>query len=262
MKNLDFLTPAGVAAGILMIGIAVAWNGGLEGFSSFLHLPSFLIVFGGILAAMLVSFPIRELKRFGRVSVQSFKSSKDNLRETVDLFVHLSEIARKEGILSLEKELAEIHNPFIKRGIYLTIDGVDAETIENILHAEMISLEERHRKGRRMVEKAGDYAPAWGMIGTLIGLILMLKDLNDPASLGPNMAIALLTTFYGVLLANLVFNPMAAKLATSTEKELFTGWVIVEGVIGIHNGQNPRVLEDQLAVYLTGEEMTPGVRNG
>jgi len=203
---------------------------------------------------MLVSFPKKELKRFGQVSAQSFKRSDDQLKEHVDLFVHLSSVARRDGLLALEKELVDIHDPFIKKGVYLAIDGVEMETIEDILQSEMISLEERHQKGRKMLEKAGDYAPAWGMLGTLIGLVLMLKDLNDPASLGPNMAIALLTTFYGVLLANLVFHPMAAKLASLTEKELFSKRVVVEGVIGVHNGQNPRVLEEQLSVYLSDDE--------
>lgn len=121
------------------------------------------------------------------------------------------------------------------------------------MDSEIAAMEERHRKGRRVFEKAGEFAPAWGMIGTLVGLVLMLKNLNDPHMLGPNMAIALLTTLYGSLLANMVFNPIAAKLEEKTESEIFIKQVMVEGIIGVQSGKNPRNLESQLVVFrLTG----------
>src|SRR5690625_1286641 len=118
-------------------------------------------------------------------------------------------------------------------------------------------MEDRHYKGRIIVEKAGEYAPAWGMIGTLIGLVLMLSSLDDPASLGPNMAVALLTTLYGTVLANLVFLPMASKLANKTEEEVYVRQIIIEGIIGVQSGQNPRILEEKLGAFLYGEEPLP-----
>jgi chemotaxis protein MotA len=127
--------------------------------------------------------------------------------------------------------------------------------IVDIMNAEIIALEERHRKNKSLLDKAGEYAPAWGMIGTLIGLVLMLKNLNDPASLGPNMAIALLTTLYGSILANLVFLPMASKLAMKTEKEVFMKQIVIEGVVGVQSGQNPKILEEKLRVFLSNEEL-------
>jgi chemotaxis protein MotA len=134
------------------------------------------------------------------------------------------------------------------------VDGIEQDVITDILNAEIMAMEERHRKGRSILERAGEYAPAWGMIGTLIGLVLMLKNLNDPSTLGPNMALALLTTLYGSLLANLIFLPMAAKLALKTEKEVFLKQIIIEGVIGVQSGQNPRILEEKLSAFLSSEE--------
>src|SRR5699024_11029948 len=122
-----------------------------------------------------------------------------------------------------------------------------------IMNAEIIAMEDRHIKGRLILEKAGAYAPAWGMIGTLIGLVLMLNDLNDPTTLGPQMAIALITTFYGVVLANLVFLPMAGKLESKTDEEVFMKQIIIEGIIGVQSGQNPRILKEKLSAFLSDD---------
>src|SRR5690606_8159141 len=141
-----------------------------------------------------------------------------NLGELIETFIHLSDRARREGLLSLETELEEVPDPFIRKGILLAVDGIEPDVINDIMTAEIVAMEERHKKGRSILEKAGEYAPAWGMVGTLIGLVLMLKGLNDPSTLGPNMAIALLTTLYGTLLANLFFLPLASKLSLKTEQ--------------------------------------------
>ncbi len=186
----------------------------------------------------------------GRVGKQAFQSKEINVEEIVGTFVHLSEKARREGLLSLEAELEQIDDSFVKKGILLAIDGVEPEMIRELLEAEIAAVEERHARGRSMFEKAGDYAPAWGMIGTLVGL----KSLNTPSSLGPNMAIALLTTFYGVLLSNLFFQPIAAKLAGKTEHELFVKEVIIEGVIGLQAGQNSRFVQAKLKVFAPVEK--------
>src|SRR5699024_5686047 len=175
------------------------------------------------------------------------------LPELIDLFIMLSERARREGILALENELENVDDPFVKKGILLAVDGIEPEVINDIMNAEITAMEERHVKGRMLIEKAGEYAPAWGMIGTLIGLILMLNSLTDPASLGPNMAVALITTLYGTVLANLVFLPMANKLENKTEDEIFMKEIIIEGVIGGQSGQNPRILEEKLSAFLSGE---------
>ncbi len=143
----------------------------------------------------------------------------------------------------------------LKKGVYLAIDGIEPEVINDIMNAEITAMEERHGKGRSIIEKAGEYAPSWGMIGTLIGLVLMLNNLTSPETIGPSMAVALLTTFYGMVLANLVFIPISGKLNNMTEEEVFMKQVIIEGVIGVQSGQNPKILEEKLSAFLSNEEL-------
>jgi chemotaxis protein MotA len=255
MKKLDVLTPIGVVVGFLFIAFAIITNAGVTGFSSFVDLPSVFVVIGGLIAAMLVSFSIKELKQLGKVMRESFRDEEYDLRGLIRTFVTLSEKARREGLLALEAEVEEVEDPFIRKGVLLAVDGIEQDVIVDIMNAEIIALEERHRKNKSLLDKAGEYAPAWGMIGTLIGLVLMLKNLNDPTSLGPNMAIALLTTLYGSILANLVFLPMASKLAMKTEKEVFMKQIVIEGVVGVQSGQNPKLLEEKLRVFLSNEEL-------
>lgn len=147
-----------------------------------------------------------------------------------------------------------IDDPFIRKGLLLVVDGVEPEVINDILEAEIMAMEERHAKSRSLFEKAAEYAPSWGMIGTLIGLVLMLNQLSDPSTLGPSMAVALLTTLYGTVLANLVFTPMANKLEGKTEEEAFYKQIIIEGIIGVQSGQNPRILEEKLNAFLSNED--------
>ena len=248
------LTPIGILIGISMVVFGVISSGGMNGFLAFIDVPSILIVLGGVFGTLCVSFPLKQLKNMGRVGKQAFQSKEINVEEIVGTFVHLSEKARREGLLSLEAELEQIDDSFVKKGILLAIDGVEPEMIRELLEAEIAAVEERHARGRSMFEKAGDYAPAWGMIGTLVGLVLILKTLNTPSSRLPNMAIALLTTFYGALLSNLFFQPIAAKLAGKTEHELFVKEVIIEGVIGLQAGQNSRFVQAKLKVFAPVEK--------
>src|SRR5699024_7218316 len=189
-----------------------------------------------------------------KVIREAFNKKDQRLPDLIDLFIHLSDRARREGILSLENELEDVEDPFIKKGVLLAVDGVEPDVINDIMNAEITAVEDRHYRGRVIIEKAGEYAPAWGMIGTLVGLVLMLGSLDDPSTLGPNMAVALLTTLYGTVLANLVFIPMASKLENKTEEEIFVKQIIIEGIIGVQSGQNPRILEEKLSAFLYGEE--------
>jgi len=254
MKRFDALTPIGFIVGFSMLILGIVTNGGITGFMSFIDLSSMLVVFGGMIAALLVSFPVKEMRHIFTVIRQAFSHREQNLSQLIKTFVALSERARREGLLSLEVELEKVEDPFIRKGILLAVDGIEPNVINDIMQAEITAMEERHRKGRSLLEKAGEYAPAWGMIGTLIGLVLMLNNLDDPSGLGPNMAIALVTTFYGVLLANLVFLPLASKLALKTEEEVFLKQIVIEGVIGVQSGQNPKLLEEKLSAFLSTSE--------
>lgn len=254
MNKKDILTPIGITLGFIMIMVGITVNGGVGGLKSFIQATSVFIVLGGTLAALFVNFNLGEMKLAYKAIRMSFNKDSMDLAELIKLFVKLSDRARREGLLALEAEAENIEDPFIRKGILMSVDGIEPELINEIMSAEVSAVEERHQRGRTIVEKAGEYAPAWGMIGTLIGLILMLESLNDPATLGPQMAVALLTTLYGTVLANLVFLPMAGKLENKTDQEIFKKQIITEGIIGVQSGQNPKILEEKLSAFLSEEE--------
>lgn len=253
MRKRDILTPIGITLGFIMIMAAILASGGTAGFMSFLDVASIFIVIGGLIASLLINFKMGQIKLTFKVMKETFHQNDQRLPELIQLFIKLSERARREGILALENDLDDVDEPFIKKGVLLAVDGIEPEVITDIMNAEITAMEDRHYKGRTIIEKAGEYAPAWGMIGTLIGLVLMLNSLQDPSTLGPSMAVALLTTLYGTVLANLVFVPMANKLESKTEEEVFIKQVIIEGVIGVQSGQNPRILEEKLSAFLSKE---------
>ncbi|TXL60554.1 flagellar motor protein MotP [Cerasibacillus terrae] len=254
MRKRDFLTPIGITLGFIMLIVAISTRGG-ENAATFFDFSSILIVFGGMLASLLISFNKEQIKMTGKVMQEAFHQNDQRLPNLIALFVHLSERARREGILALENELENVDDPFIKKGIHLAVDGIEPEMINDIMNAEITAMEERQYRGRQIIEKCAEYAPSWGMIGTLVGLVLMLTTLEDPESLGPSMAVALLTTLYGTILANLVFIPMANKLETKTEEDIFLKQIIIEGVIGVQSGQNPRILEEKLSAFLTESDI-------
>lgn len=251
MKKRDILTPIGITLGFIMIAMAIISNSGSSGLASFLDAASILIVIGGLMASLLINFKMKQIKLAGSVLKESFYQNDQRLPELIALFIRLSERARREGILALENELEEVDDAFIRKGILLAVDGIEPDVINDIMKAEITAMEERHFQGRTIIEKSGEYAPAWGMIGTLIGLVLMLGNLQDPSTLGPNMAVALITTLYGTILANLVFIPMASKLEIKTNEEIFIKQIVIEGVIGVQSGQNPRILEEKLSAFLS-----------
>jgi chemotaxis protein MotA len=254
MKRRDMLTPVGIFLGITIVFIGIYTNGGIGGVTSFVDVASIFVVLGGLCGAILVNFNLSDLKLTMRVFKEAFQKNDNDLKSLIQLFVTLSEKARREGLLALENELEDVKDPFIKKGVLLAIDGIEPEVIHDIMNAEITAIEERHQKGRTIISKAGEYAPAWGMIGTLIGLVLMLNNLTNPETIGPSMAVALLTTFYGTLLANLVFIPMAGKLEMKTEEEVFLKQIVIEGVIGVQSGQNPKILEEKLSAFLSSEQ--------
>ncbi|SFB36928.1 chemotaxis protein MotA [Lentibacillus halodurans] len=253
MRKRDILTPFGITLGFIMIMLAILSKGGTQGFTSFMDIASIFVVIGGLVASLLINFKTEQIKLTGKVIKEAFHQKDQRLKELIDMFIRLAERARREGILALENEMDEVDDAFIRKGVLLAVDGIEPEVINDIMNAEITAMEERHHRGRVILEKAGEYAPAWGMIGTLVGLVLMLNSLTDPATLGPNMAVALLTTLYGTVMANLVFIPMANKLASKTEEEMFIKQIIIEGVIGVQSGQNPRILEEKLGAFLSND---------
>lgn len=254
MTKRDILTPIGITLGFVMIALAILSSSGVDGAVQFMDVSSIFIVIGGLTASLLINFKGQEMRAAGKVVRQAFRQRPPQLPRLIQLFITLSERARREGILALENELENVEDGFLRKGMLLAVDGIEPEVIHDIMDAEILAMEERHAKGRSLIEKAGEYAPAWGMIGTLVGLVLMLNQLDDPATLGPSMAVALLTTLYGTVLANLAFIPMASKLENKTQEEVFIMQIVIEGVIGVQSGQNPRILEEKLSAFLSIED--------
>lgn len=237
-----------VLAFVLMVyGMAAK---GFDKVGSFLDFPSALITFGGSLGATLASNTIQSflagLKSFALI----FKTPKYDEAEAIKTIIDLSNVARKEGLLALEESGNNIEDEFMKKGIMLIVDGTDPELVRNILETEMVNVDTRHQSIIQFWKGLGACGPAWGMIGTLIGLILMLKDLSDPDSIGPNMAVALVTTFYGSVLANWICSPVATKLSAFNDSEIQMKTIMIEGLLSIQAGENPRVIEEKLKSFL------------
>ncbi|MGD9677411.1 MAG: MotA/TolQ/ExbB proton channel family protein [Vulcanibacillus sp.] len=254
MRKLDIMTPIGLIAGLVLIYLAIIITGSYAGAKIFISVSSMITVFGGLTAALLVNFNSEEFGLAFKSVKEAFYKDKQDISEIVELFIRLSTIARREGLLALDDRLDELEDPFIRKGIQLTVDGLESEQIRGILSAEIRAFEERKNVGISVLEKAGELAPAWGMIGTLIGLILMLLNLNDASKIGPTLALALITTFYGSVLANLFFIPLAGKVKSRTDFEIYVKQIMIEGILGVQSGQNPKVLEDRLNVYIVKDK--------
>jgi chemotaxis protein MotA len=244
---MDLATVIGLIAVWVLIIISIAISGG---FAGFLNIPSLLIVVGGTLGALLVAFPLSEFTGGLKAFMKSIKPQVPPYEEEVAYIVNIAQKARKDGILSLENELPEYfaHDPFLGNAIKMIVDGADAQTLEKVLEA-MLANEERTWKNQISYwEQFAALAPAYGMIGTLIGLIQMLKNLNDPSTLGPAMAVALITTLYGALMANTVGGPVANKLKLYMEKNMLVKEIYAEGLLMILKGENPRIIEQKLSI--------------
>ncbi len=244
---MDFATIIGIFAGTFLLSIVIFQGGGTE---FFFHIPSFLIVSGGTLAATFVNFPISDVLRVLKVVSKAFLHKAPPPNEAIELVVGMSEKVRQEGILALDRELESLEDNFLRKGAQLAVDGMEPDTIRSILSIEIIRLESRHRVGQGIFTAMGTYSPAFGMIGTLIGLIKMLRTLDDPTQIGTGMALALVTTLYGVLLANLIFLPIAGKLKERSQQEVLVKELMLEGILAIQSGDNPRIVRDRLMGFL------------
>ncbi|HCF05702.1 MAG: pomA [Desulfomicrobiaceae bacterium] len=242
---MDIATIVGIFVAFGLVIAAIA-----KDIMVFVDIPSVLIVFGGTIGAVLICYPLNQVLGVVGVIKKTFLFKLDSPADIIARFMDYANKARREGILSLEPLLKDIQDDFLRKGLQLTVDGMEPQAIQEILETEIAYLEERHQTGADILATFGTYAPALGMIGTVIGLVLMLKTMNDPSSIGPSMAVALITTFYGAVLANLVFNPMAAKLKNRSKEEVLVRGMILEGILCISKGENPRIIEEKLNSYL------------
>lgn len=219
--------------------------------------PSVMIVVGGSLAAGLISAKMRNFVRSFKAVGITFKPPILDPAAAIDTIVQLANTARKEGVLALEESASSMEDQFLKKGVMLIVDGTDPDLVKAIMQTELGYTEERHGGVSTFFENLATYAPSWGMIGTMVGLILMLNQLEDPSTLGPMMAVALTTTFYGCIAANFLCNPIASKLKDISKEEILFKTVMVEGMLSIQAGENPRIIEEKLKSFLA-----PALRDG
>jgi len=249
---MDLATIIGTILAFSLVIMAIIMGGTLD---AFINLPSLLIVVGGTIGATAINYPLKDILKVIKVVKNAiFCKDSVNFSELISNFLKMADKARREGILSLEGFIKDSHDEFLKYGLRLCVDGVEPQSIKQILEKDIKSSSERHELGVNIFLSMGSYAPAFGMIGTLIGLVQMLAKLDDPSNIGPAMAVALITTFYGALLANAVFLPIAGKLKTKSEEEIFVKKIMLEGIMGISNGDNPMILEQKLNTFLPSKE--------
>lgn len=240
-RTIDAATLLGVAGAFLVIGLAMVLGGSPD---SFVDLPAILIVFGGTFLITTVSFSFDEVIRAQKVMLRAVVYHAEKPDDAARRILHLSDISRQKGPLELENALnAMQHSRFLAQSIALVADGLPSEEIENILTRESQATGDRHMRSAGVLRRAAEVAPAMGLIGTLVGLVQMLGNLDNPASIGPAMAVALLTTFYGAILANMVFHPLANKLERNSEIESMVNQIYAIGAISMSRQENPRRLE-------------------
>lgn len=246
---MDIASLVGILLGASLLTIAIAIAPGAS-FAAFIDYPSMMVVIGGSVSAVLICFPLKSFLNLFKVAKNVFLNKQENFGELITQIVSLAETARRDGLLALEGRLDEISNPFVVLGVQMAVDGTRPEVIEDIMRTEMDAVASRHKNGKGVLEQWGRFAPAFGMIGTLMGLIIMLGNMDDPSKIGAGMAVALITTLYGAVLSNLVLLPFAEKLGFINKHELLAMEIIVRGIMGIQSGDNPRVIEQKLSTFI------------
>ncbi|MDY6949920.1 MAG: motility protein A [Thermodesulfobacteriota bacterium] len=244
---MDVATLVGIVVAFGLVIISIMLGGDATWFVNY---PSLMIVVGGTMGATLLAYPLAEVLSVFGVAKNVFLHKSRSVQNLIAQLVDFAKKARKDGILSFESQLKDLDDPFMVEGLQLAIDGMDSNAIEEILSTDIQYVEERHRLGAEIFSTMGGFAPAVGMLGTIIGLVQMLMQMEDPSQIGAPMAVALLTTFYGTLLANLLFLPISAKLKTRSSQEILVSQMVLEGIISIQSGDNHRVVEQKLRAFI------------
>ncbi len=247
---MDITTILGVISGISLIVVAIIMRMGGVGLKGFFDVSSMFITFGGAFAATLVNYPMKQVLGVFKIAKKVLTEREEDPSKLINQFIYFTKIAHKQGILELEKELNKVNNEFLKRGVQLVVDGADQERIRAELETEITFIRERHRVGQEIFLTLGTYCPAFGMIGTIMGLIMMLARIEDQSQIAGGMAVALLTTFYGAVAGYLLFLPVAGKLKRRSEDEMFIKEVIIRGVLSLQAGEIPSIMEAKLKAYL------------
>jgi chemotaxis protein MotA len=245
---MDLSTLIGFVASFVLVFWAMSLGGDL---TLFWDQPSVIMVCGGTLGVTLVCFTTSDLKQIFRVIFKSFIYKLPSHTDEIERILSYATLARKEGLLALENKLQEVDDKFFAKGVQLVIDGFPAETVRDIMQLEADWQRQRHSLGKKMMETMASFAPAFGMLGTLVGLVQMLANLSDPSGIGAGMAVALLTTLYGAVLANMVFLPFAAKLDVRAKQEAQLRDLMIEGLVAIQSGEKPQLIKEKLKGFLS-----------
>jgi chemotaxis protein MotA len=244
---MDVATILGVISAFGLVWIAIFMGGGIQ---LFINIPALMIVVGGTLGATMINYPLRDVFGVFNVAKKALFARNTSVAELIKRFMGFAQKSRKEGILALEAEVKQVNDEFLQKGVQLAIDGLEPQEINDILETEVEFVRSRHQLGAEIFSTMGTFSPALGMIGTLIGLVQMLQTMDDPSKVGPAMAIALLTTFYGSIIANIVCLPISGKLRTRSKEEVLTKEMAIQGIVSLSNGDNPRILEQKLQAFI------------
>ena len=254
---MDLASLVGLILGVVMVVCGIIASGGTAALGNFIDPPSIIITIGGSLASTLFSHKLPDfINGLKGITLAIKEPTVGNPVDVISNIINLSNISRKEGLLALEEATHDMDDEFLKKGINLVVDGTDPDLVRGILETDLINLETRHKKVIGFWEKWAEMGPAWGMIGTLVGLVNMLKKLDDVSTIGPNMAVALLTTLYGSLIANWLCAPISGKMSLDNTIEVALKTIIIEGLLSIQAGENSRVIEEKLKSFLA-----PSARN-
>ncbi len=244
---MDIATIIGLIFGFAVIIVSIAMGGGAM---AFVHIPSMCIVVGGMLCATMIHFSLPQFLGIFSVIKKAILVKVPSPNELIQQIVNYAAISRRDGALALEEHIRKTDIPFLAKGLQMLVDGQDEEKMREMLSLEIDALQERHARGKKILEFMGASAPAFGMLGTLIGLVQMLRNLTSPDQIGAGMAVALITTFYGAILANLIFIPLAGKLGLYSQAEITAMQMILEGICTISRGENPTIVREKMQAFL------------
>lgn len=245
---MDLASIFGLIGGIAALVITIFVSGDLAGY---VDIPSIICTFGGTAAITVMAFPFKKLKEGFKALKYVFVYNESDAESIIKSIIDLANVARKEGLLALEEAAQQLKDDFLQKGILLIVDGTDPELVRNILETELSFIEERHNSNQGVFSFMSTIGPGFGMLGTLIGLINMLANLSDPSTVGPNMAVAIVTTLYGSIIANVFCNPVVNKLKLRSSQESFMKEVMLEGMLSIQAGENPRIIEEKLKAFMS-----------
>lgn len=240
------------ALGTVLVIVLLLWalSSGGTPLSMFVDVPSMVMVLGGTVAVTLMAFRVSDLKGLVKVVMRSYLFKLPTPAEEIERILDYANLARKEGLLALESKVEGLDDRFFAKGVQLVIDGFAADTVRDIMDLELSWQNQRHAAGKKMLDSMGSMAPAFGMIGTLVGLVKMLANLSDPSSIGEGMAVALLTTFYGAVVANAIFIPLSGKLEVRAKEECLLRELMIEGIVAIQAGEKPQLIKEKLKGFL------------